>query len=382
MYYLKFFIFGIVWTGFLVLMAFIKIPFSFLGGETPLVYFNEVSFKNLYLKGKDQYQEIINFNAIKKFPEKPKSVLDGETEIENFGEGEKVIAIMVENHPDSRTQMSGLNQAAIIYETEAEGGITRFMGVFNKFNIEKVGPVRSARPYFVDFAEEYQGGYAHAGGSDLALTQVHNGKIFNLEALFHESGGKYFYRDNNYYAPHNLFANLTLLPELINKGEWDKSITARFNFLSEEEKNAFLENKEKANYISVNFSRNNYLVEYYYDTENQKYLRYLAGKEHIDHLDNSNFTPSNILIQFTEYAPYDNYGRNKMRTSGEGKALLFMQGRVLEGKWVKTDITRFYDLEGKELKLSPGQTFIEIIKEGLVTWEDKTNSENLNKNSN
>lgn len=352
---------------FLIMMTFIRIPFEFLHGEPALIYFNSVSLKTLYSDSQKIFANQATKTVIDNLHLKEISSLDGLSEKD--ADGEQVLAIMIENHPDSRAQLSGLSKAKIIYETEAEGGITRFLAIFNTFDLNKVGPVRSARPYFVDFAEEYNAIYAHAGGSEPALLQVHSGKILNAEALYYEGIGKYFYRDKNYFAPHNLFANLSELPNLIDKSKWMATVNERFNFISYTDKaTEKIGNFESADEIIVDFSSPSYKVSYKYDPLTEKYERYLANKKHLDHYDESGVFPSNIIIQFTEYKPYDSYGRIQMRTTGKGDALLFSRGKVIPGYWEKTDITRFFDKEGQILLLNPGQTFIEIIKKDLVTW--------------
>lgn len=303
-----------------------------------------------------------------------KSALDGKTPLKKGEQAESVIAVMVENHPSSRPQLAGLNQAAIIYEAEAEGGITRFLGIFNHWQDEKVGPVRSARPYFIDFAAEYGAIYAHAGGSEPALQQLQNGTVLNVEALRHESEGYYFFRDPRYSAPHNLFANLSVFPTLIQENTWSEQSRDRFQFspsLSAFDSPSNNNSDGQADHIGLNFSTSSYHVDYYYDSAQNRYWRYLAGAKHLDHADDSVFTPANIIVQFTEYQPYDEYGRLALRTAGEGKALLFKNGLFWNGIWrkEKNKTTKFFNFDGQEFQLEPGQTFIEIIKPERVTWD-------------
>lgn len=305
--------------------------------------------------------------------EDKKSALDGHTTLKKDQKGETVIAVMVENHPSARPQLAGLNQAAIIYEAEAEGGITRFLGIFNDWQIEKVGPVRSARPYFIDFAAEYGAVYAHAGGSEPALQQLQNGTVLNVEALQHEGDGYYFFRDTRYSAPHNLFANLSALPKLIQENAWSEESQDRFQFsppLSAPSSAETNNSDGQAHYISLNFSTPSYRVDYYYDSAQNRYSRYLAGAKHLDRSDNSQFQPANIIVQFTEYQPYDEYGRLTLRTAGEGKSLLFKNGEVWQGIWRKdkNKTTKFLKNDGQEFELEPGQTFVEVIKPERVTW--------------
>lgn len=378
--YIKCFLLGVVGATLLLIFSFIKFPFA---EEIPLiVYAQNLDFKSLYSN-----TDLINNNSenlkqnlpdkiisfVSNLPLKSISSIDGKTMLYDIGDKELIAAVMVENHVDSRPGLSGLNQAKIIYETEAEGGITRFMGIFNTFEVEKLGPIRSARPYFVGFAEEYSAVYAHAGGSPPALQQVHSGKILNAEALYYEGVGKYFFRDKKYYAPHNLFGNLKELSKLVESKDWQKGVEKRFEFITKDfDQKSESELKDATN-ITLEFSRKTYRVNYKYNAEKNYYERMLAGKKHIDHLDESQFTPANIIVQFTTYKPYDNYGRLNMITSGSGKSYLFTRGKIREGTWTKRadGKTEFKDEQGNNYKLTPGQTWIEVIKPGSVKWEEQ-----------
>ena len=119
------------------------------------------------------------------------------------------VAIVVENLESVRPQ-SGLSTANVVYETLAEGGITRFMAVYaNDETTDPIGPIRSARHYFVDWAEEYGGLFAHIGGSPQALGIL--GTTDYMTDLNQFGFSEYYYRDNNLFAPHNLFSSSDLM---------------------------------------------------------------------------------------------------------------------------------------------------------------------------
>jgi hypothetical protein len=94
----------------------------------------------------------------------------------------KPIAVVVENHPDARPQ-SGLNDAALVFETFAEGGITRFLAVFQENDVANIGPVRSARPYFVEWATSLKALFAHVGGNIDALDLISSKKVCTPQCL-------------------------------------------------------------------------------------------------------------------------------------------------------------------------------------------------------
>ena len=108
--------------------------------------------------------------------------------------------VVIENSKASRPQ-SGLNDADIVYETMAEGGISRFIALFQKNDAKVIGPVRSLRPYFIDISEEYNLPFAHCGGSDEALACVKSENLMSMDEMANSSS---YWRDSVRKAPHNL----------------------------------------------------------------------------------------------------------------------------------------------------------------------------------
>jgi len=258
----------------------------------------------------------------------------------------KSIAVVIENHPGSRPQMRGLDEAGIVIEALVEGGITRFLAIFDSSDNKKIGPVRSARPYFVEWAEEFGGAFVHAGGSNDGIA-----KLVTSDLLDFDEDSEMLYRDFRYLQPHNLFVNLTGACKKVLTDNLPKSW---FNFSEK------LPNGETIHQFSIDFSLPNYFVEYVYDLENGNYRRFLAGDEHLT--ENGVVRPTNIVIQFTEYFPIDDAGRLELKTTGEGVAWFFSGGKMWRGSWRKTNNrTQFFDSFGKSVTLLPGQTFVEIL---------------------
>jgi len=289
-------------------------------------------------------------------------------------EKENVIALIIENFVSSRRQMAGLSEASLVFETEAEGGITRFLAIFPYQTLEKVGPVRSARPYFVKWAEMFDPGFVHAGGSDMALSSIYSsGRVFDLDCLALEGGLKYCLRDFLYYAPHNLFANLKDLRELMDERSWDKPLTESFfqfgplsAFTIEGEEN-------NAQVIHVYYPFPEYFVRWDFDQNNKVYLRNQAGAAHIDNGNGKQLSAANVVIMITDYYAIDEEGRLSMKVDGSGEMYLFREGKVIAGTWEKRDSLsklKFYDENGAEMLLAPGKTWISIINSGnSLQWE-------------
>ncbi|MFH0834617.1 MAG: DUF3048 domain-containing protein [Patescibacteria group bacterium] len=261
----------------------------------------------------------------------------------------KPIAVVIENLPASRPQMRGLNEAGIVIEALAEGGITRFLAVFDTSELKKVGPVRSARPYFVDWAEEFGGALVHAGGSDDALAEIAKTKLVNFDE---KEDSDVLFRDFQYLKPHNLFVNLAEARKSITKNNLPE---IWFDFSGEIPRDAATVKK-----FSLDFSLPSYFVEYNYDSTDGKYDRKLGGEIHS--AGNIPIRPTNVIIQFTEYFPIDDAGRLQLRTTGEGVAWYFSEGKFWRGVWKKIGgRTQFFDNFSKPVSLNPGQTFIEVL---------------------
>lgn len=285
---------------------------------------------------------------------------------------EHPLAVIIENHTDARRQQSGLGEASLVFEAEAEGGITRFLAIFPYQNLERVGPVRSARPYTVRWSEMFNSAFAHAGASNLGFSTIYNsGKILDLDGLALEGGLKYFTRDYVYYAPHNLFANLEELRELAETRGWDGKFTDEiFKF------GASLENGEDADLadtLRIYYPWPQYYVRYEYDPEESVYKRYQAGEEHIDSNTGDQIAPSNVVVMITNYYPTDEEGRLYMKTEGQGDMYLFRNGKVFPGTWERyttSDVLKFYGPDGEELVFEKGPTWISVVNyDGGLQWE-------------
>lgn len=262
-----------------------------------------------------------------------------------------VVSVIIENHPTSRAQMRGLHEASIIIEALTEGGITRFLAIFDTSELKKVGPVRSARPYFVDWAEELGGAFAHAGGSVAALEQLQTSNLLDFD-----EDGETLYRDFRYLKPHNLFVNLAAVRESLDRLRWDNNLAEPWFDFSGEIPAAASPVKE----FSLDFSLPSYYVDYVYDPASGDYQRLVGGVEHTSNSDE--VRPRNIIVQFTEYWPIDDIGRLDLRTTGEDVAWYFSGGKYWQGTWRKSGgRTHFLGQGGQSVRLQPGQTFIEIL---------------------
>ncbi len=273
-------------------------------------------------------------------------------------------AVTIENLYSVRPQ-SGLSQASIVYEALAEGGSTRFVAIFDPSEIiPEIMPVRSARPYYIEWVSEYNALYAHAGGSPKALTVIwENSDFYDLEALSRDA--VYFWRDTTKYSPHNLVTS----SEKMNYALRDKELGDRqasfdsWTFKDEAELDARGDDGKK---LTFNFSYGStYKVDYVYNRENNNYLRFNADEPHLDKNSAEQISVKNVIIQLVEEPVLSGgAGRLDIFVGGEGKGWLFIDGDAIEGTWKKesrTDRTWFYDLDGNEIEFNRGNTWVHVI---------------------
>lgn len=266
------------------------------------------------------------------------------------------VAIMLDNAYDVRPQI-GLEKADIVYEALVEGNITRFLAIFNSnSSIEKVGPVRSARNYFMDWAEEYKGVYMHVGGSPQALGVIKSYSFTNIDQI--GAGEIYFWRDQQLAAPHNVFtssANWLRVGELKNvtnlSAETNQQIVWNYTEATSTSQTPL---DFKVNFPGV------YNVEWRFSKNLNVYQRWQGG-ERFDYSTGEQARAENIIVQVVKSRFIDTE-RRAMDTQAGGQVFIFNSLGKQEGQWKYVDgRTRFYDANNSELKLVPGQTWVEVI---------------------
>ncbi|MDD5071810.1 MAG: DUF3048 domain-containing protein [Patescibacteria group bacterium] len=274
--------------------------------------------------------------------------------------------VVIDNHPDGRP-VFGLAGANLVYEAEAEGGITRYLAFFaGGEEIEKIGPVRSARPYFIDWIKELSALFAHCGGSPEALAKIYRENIFDFDEFYQSS---YFWRDKQKPAPYNIFTSSANLEEYLKNKNLTEGKFLSWRFKEDEPPAAGPKDD-----IEIGFKPPNFTVRWKYDIINNEYIRYLAGEAHLDGQSNEEIRAKNIIIQYQETEVLDKELRLKIETLGRGKAVICLDGSCQEGEWQKNTLsarTRYYVGE-EEVRLNPGKIWIEIVKPKLeIIYPDK-----------
>lgn len=274
------------------------------------------------------------------------------------------IAVVVENHPDARPQ-SGLSQASMVIETLAEGGITRFLAIFQEEDVPEIGPVRSARPYFVDWAFGYKALFAHVGGNSNALSMIRSLKVYDLNQF---SFGSFFWRDRTRYAPHNVYTTTDKLRAAAKTRNYplEDPSTPAFSF-----KDDIKEEERPQNFsFRVGFD-SRFAVTYSYLRADNFFYRSIAGVKHTDRKSGEQIKAKNVIVCFSDIRPSrSSIGEQMMdiRTTGSGKAVIFVDGTRSQGTWKreKNAIMRFYDATGSEVKLNGGTTWVDFVSTGTV----------------
>ncbi len=267
------------------------------------------------------------------------------------------LGIMIDNHLDARPS-SGLAKANLVIEAEAEGSITRYLAFFaSGEEIKKIGPIRSARPYFIDYARELSALYTHVGGSPEALALMKKNNTLHINEFYN---GEYFWRDENSFAPHNVYSSTANLYSYLELKELE--VGKFFPWLYKDDLNK--DKRPATSTISINFGYDEYNVIWQYDYANNSYIRYLGGEIHRE-IDNQIISTKNIAITKVNGMVIDELMRLKMGTIGTGTAIVCLDGQCQEGTWKKDSATarlRFYSKEGSEFMFNRGTTWIEIVR--------------------
>jgi hypothetical protein len=275
-----------------------------------------------------------------------------------------VIGVMIENlYPQARPQ-SGLGQAGVVYEALAEGGITRFLAIFQEPLPGNLGPVRSLRPYYLDWGLEYGIPVAHAGGSQPALAAVGPLGLKDINALNYD--GSFFVRTRDRSAPHNLYTNPTLLAQLDHQLGFDTPPA----FKPVPRKPDSPAPGPPHPTININFSTSPYAVQYRYDAGSNSYARFMGGAPHIERNTGLQIMVKNVVVEFvpTSYGTQDD---GKPETDyhliGSGSALVFDDGSVTAANWSKASDsapTLLTDQAGKPISFNRGNTWYSVVPTG------------------
>lgn len=268
-----------------------------------------------------------------------------------------VTAIMIENSMDARPQ-SGLLDAGVVFEAIAEGGITRFLTLFQEGQPGYIGPVRSVRPYFVDWLRPFDTAVAHVGGSKDALDML---KALNAKDLDQFTNPAPYHRISSRYAPHNVYTSMAELDALSTSKGFTSS-----TFTNWPRKPDAFSKTPTTTQIDLSISSPLFNVHYDYDAATGKYNRSEGGKAHTDEKSGAQLTPSVVIAMVVPYRSItaSDGNREQYDTVGTGPAIVFQDGTAAAITWTKkerdTQIA-FTDAAGKPVAFNVGQTWITVL---------------------
>lgn len=281
--------------------------------------------------------------------------IDGVMVAKEF-EKTQLYAVMIDNFSTARPQ-AGLSNASLVYEAPAEGGVTRYLAIFAPDSAPaEIGPVRSARSYFLNWAKELGAIYVHVGGSPEALELAKNLGTNDLNEFYK---GSYFWRSNDRSAPHNVLTSgekLTGYQKLKSENVLE--------FATWQFKDAATSTTSVASQINIKYS-DGYNVYWQYQPETNSYLRYLDGTAHVD-ASGTNISAKNIVIHLSSFKVTDDKLRLEMSSSLSGKALLCQDGVCSMGNFKKNSPSsraKYYNKNGEEFIFNAGQTWIEVVED-------------------
>jgi hypothetical protein len=277
---------------------------------------------------------------------------------------------MIDDLRPARPQ-SGLSQADIVWHAPAEGGIPRYMAIFQTELPKEIGPVRSSRYYYITWAAEWRAIYAHAGGSPQALEVLRakgSGQyVYNADEF--RWGGRYFQRVSKRFSPHNVYTDGETLRKLGTRiGADDGAYKAAWLFAPD----APLQNRPAGSTIRVSYPAN--VIQYRYDRASNTYRRSVTGEsKQTDAATDKQVAPKNVVVMIMSFGPLNDGHPGKKRLEaqvvGTGKAWIATNGKTIVGTWKKSSVTgptRFYTKGGAPVTLTAGQTFVQVMPRGSV----------------
>lgn len=269
----------------------------------------------------------------------------------------RAVAVMVNNHPKARPQ-SGLSKADIVYEMLAESEVTRFLAVFQSEKPEYIGPVRSARKYYIELAKGMNALYIAHGYSPEAKALLNQGYVDSLNGIAYD--GTLFKRVKFRKAPHNSYISFDNIEKGAAKKSYDLNTQPRgFTFLTEQQIENLQGNSAPA--VNISYGTKIFNVQFEYDGSLGKYKRFSGGEQTVEYGVASPVLIDNIFIIEASHRIVDNNGRRDINLKKGGKGYLLQKGKMNEVEWVNKDGRIIPVKNGVEIGFVPGKTWVNIV---------------------
>jgi hypothetical protein len=279
-------------------------------------------------------------------------------EVEEGKIEQRPVAVMINNHPQARPQ-SGLHKADVVYEALAEGMITRFLAIYQSEIPDVIGPVRSARDYYVELSKGFNALYISHGWSPSAKEKLEAGEADYLNGLFYD--GTLFWRADHRKAPHNSYISNENIVKGAEVNHFEMTTEVEpFAFLSEEEV-VNLEG-EQANKFVIKYDKSQiWHATYEYNQTEHIYNRYSGNEQTVDLESKEPITLSNILVVEMDHDVIDDDGRREIDLTSGGKAILLQNGLKQDVEWENRDGRIIPVKNGEIVKFVPGRIWINIV---------------------
>ncbi|WP_431028098.1 DUF3048 domain-containing protein [Lysinibacillus sp. LZ02] len=269
------------------------------------------------------------------------------------------ILVTINNHPDARPQ-SGIAYADVVYEMLAEGDVTRLLALYQSQIPTTIGPIRSARSYFIDMAKGLDAFYIAHGYSPEAKAMLTSGVVDNINGMAYD--GTLFQRSSERKAPHNSYMsgeNVTAAAEKVGASLlYQKKVS--YSFYEEQDSVKIGKN---ANEVKMNYNNNgSFNSVYTYDVEKQTYTRTVTNTVTVDHLTGEPVELSNVLFFEMAHRVIDSEGRRDIDITSGGRAYVAQQGMLREVNWENRDgLLVAVEQDGSEVQLVAGQTWVHFV---------------------
>ena len=339
------------------------------------------------VSGKDYVRIYVTVPYRTQYEKEDETLVVKEKKIQIFNGNDRPIAVMIDNHTGAWPQ-ANLNKAYLVYEIVVEGGETRLMALFKGQDLEQIGPVRSSRHYFLDYALENDAIYVHHGWSPQAESDISKLKVNNINGI--QESSKDFSRVKDKSSPHNMFTSTASILKIAERKEYKTTSSQKsvLNYVAEEfvltdkykkeivsdETSLDAEDTNRvstetttlvANSITIPHSKLQ-TVRYEYDEKSKTYTRYARNKLQTDYVTGESVTTKNIIITMCDnytLTDKENKGRQGLKNIGTFDGYYITNGNAIKIKCTKTDRdeqTIYKDLDGKEIEINDGNTFINI----------------------
>jgi DUF3048 family protein len=271
----------------------------------------------------------------------------------------RIAAVMIDNYPIDARPQSGLHDAEVVYEVEAEGGITRYLALFLANTPAKIGPVRSARTYFVDLARPYDALFAHAGENDDVwgpLKLLSEDGFADMEEIV--GTPEAFWRDPTRDMPHNLYTSVAKLRAAAPNHGWPDSAFGGDGFTFDYLRPATIDT------ASVTFW-NHYQVDY--RRSGTTFERSISGEVQHDRDDGRPYQIADVVAIWIPAQVLDDLGDLSMPVYGEYPAFVVRPDRTESAHWIATGPDtppQLVDDAGNPIALARGQLYVEVLPQG------------------